>query len=233
MGAPAPQTPVYNAYRVHFRSPTSAARSEQFLKDNKVVAGIFNACDDFFFDATVCMIRVEDLAELKKKPNRNSLLICQGTGLPNADWGERVQWPDLWLVENREEEEKSISVFDWMRAGAGAAVVFGNNSVYWDSHNGSFGHSHGDFPLQDVKGSLDSFTAGLVFSLMEELLGETLFDKTVVHLDREGLEMRPLRLGRAVQSGLAAMSGEGLDSVRSKLGEWRGPVPQSWGGRTR
>jgi hypothetical protein len=39
--------------------------------------------------------------------------------------------------------------------------------------------------------------ARITAALIRELLGENLFDKTLLRADRECLEMRPLRLGRA------------------------------------
>ncbi len=95
---------------------------------------------------------------------------------------------DLWCVATGEDPAATRDA--WMAAGAGAVAVMGSGRSAWASRNAVFGRS---------SGSADVATdpARIVAALIRDLLSENLFDKTLVRADRECLEMRPLRLGRA------------------------------------
>lgn len=164
-----------------------------------------------------------------KKVDWDPLLIALGAGLsPEALSSSVIRKPDLWIVTTPvytpEQEHGTSGVEDiawsWSRAGAGAVCVLDAQGVAWRTGNAVFGRSRGardarnladDLPIApragrsgDASRALGTFAAGLAAGLMRDLLSENLFDKTLLRADRECLEMRPLRLGRAVLEGLAA-----------------------------
>lgn len=113
---------------------------------------------------------------------------------------------DVWCVATG---ENPASVRDaGMLAGACAVSVIGPNGVAWASRNAVFGRSSGALESRESDGEerLGTFAARIVASLLRDLLGENLFDKTLVRADRECLEMRPLRLGRACGAPFAPAS---------------------------
>jgi hypothetical protein len=164
-----------------------------------------------------------------KKVDWDPLLIALGMGLsPDTLPASVIRKPDLWIVtapENAPEQGQGPGVEDiawsWSRAGAGAVCVLGAQDIAWHTGNAAFGQSHGvrgsrdeamALPVapraSDAGGTartLGTFAAGVAAGLMRDLLSENLFDKTLLRADRECLEMRPLRMGRAAIEGLAAL----------------------------
>src|SRR5690606_1120732 len=103
---------------------------------------------------------------------------------------------DLWVAEAQGDAAEERDA--WMRAGAGAVAVAGADGIAWASRNAVFGRSSGEVAAgHDPARRLGNAAARIVSTLIHELLSENLFDKTLVRADRECLEMRPLRLGRA------------------------------------
>jgi hypothetical protein len=169
-------------------------------------------------------------------------------GLP----ADRLAWPDLWIVQ---APEAGPDAAEWIRRGAGAAAVFSPTKVTWASRNAAFGRSAGERGLgAPVPGAfaLACGAAGLVAGLFEDLLGDNLFDKSWVRVDRADLEARPLRLSRACATGAAAASASGEDAperllhkngdlagrVRARLQEARRTEypegePKPWGSKGR
>jgi len=196
-----------------------------------------------------------------------------------------VQFTGSVLESTTEQAVLEAIAETWIAQGAAAVAVFNpHGAACWISDSAVFGKSQGFYApfyaphsppslsatssadpssegstaIKSTKispNSLSFFCAGLVQALIEELLGENLFLKTSVSVDRECLEVRPLHLARAAESGLAAhrvftgvftevftenpgmtllhKKGEALGKVRRQLLAWRGPEPKAWGNRGR
>jgi hypothetical protein len=117
---------------------------------------------------------------------------------------DRLAWPDLWIVQ---ASEAAPDAAEWIRRGAGAAAVFSPSKVSWASRNAAFGRSAGERGLEASLEGTFAFAcgvAGVITGLFEDLLGDNLFDKSWVRVDRADLEARPLRLSRACATGAAA-----------------------------
>jgi hypothetical protein len=182
---------------------------------------------------------------------------------PSGDNPVPAKWmaaPDLWIVEAEGKVSLEALAEEWISRGAGAVVVFKpvNRSAFWISRNAAFGNSRGSLTPENSSPVPETelfptgiFIAGLVQALVEELLGENLFLKTTYSRERACLEVSPLHLARAAESGLAAHAvlgemftertamtlllkkGEYLGQVRARLRAWRGLEPKAWGARGR
>jgi|GEM_PF-3976068 len=163
-----------------------------------------------------------------KKVDWDPLLIALSPHVdPAGLTTTQIAKPDLWIISAHDAGiNKNCGGDDvlraWVRAGAGAVCVVTQDEVFWHTGNAVFGQSSGsrkiiasesytpggDVPRDQSAGSqqtdLGVFAAGVVTGLMRDLLSENLFDKTLLRADRECLEMRPLRLSRAVLEGVAA-----------------------------
>ena len=169
---------------------------------------------------------------------------------------KRFPIPDLWILEaedNLETDERMVKIREER---SGSVVVYSPEGwATWYSRNEAFGNSQGVFapwtisPRFGVDG-FDFFWAGVVFSCLEEILGDNHFNRTSVLLDRESLGMRPLHLEKAVDAGMAVltscaksdtvsgnsstvMGADLLEKIRRQLRAWNGSAPQTWGGRHR
>lgn len=166
-----------------------------------------------------------------KKVDWDPLLIALGSGVsPDTLPASVIRKPDLWIVTPTPPEQgqglTGVEDVAWSysRAGAGAVCVLAPAGLAWHTGSAVFGQSHGaralggDHEVEaglsrvlrtggvgEVARLLGIFAAGVATGLMRDLLSENLFDKTLLRADRECLEMRPLRLGRAVVEGLAAL----------------------------
>lgn len=168
-----------------------------------------------------------------KKVDWDPLLIALGTGVsPDTLPDFVLRKPDLWIVtptgSSPEQGQDLTGVEDvawsYSRAGAGAVCVLHPAGLAWHTGSAVFGRSRGTRALRGEDDAdaglsralragdagerarlLGTLAAGVATGLMRDLLSENLFDKTLLRADRECLEMRPLRLGRAVVEGLAAL----------------------------
>jgi hypothetical protein len=136
-----------------------------------------------------------------KKVGWDPLVIALRSGSVAGLPSSALSAADLWVVNTENAtDENPVSVREaWMNAGAGAVAVTAPGEIAWASRNAVFGNSSGTVTA-DSNGSeakAGAVAARIVASLLRDLLGENLFDKTLVRADRECLEMRPLRLGRA------------------------------------
>jgi hypothetical protein len=197
-----------------------------------------------------------------KKVDWDPLLVALSTTTPpDGLTTEQTQKPDLWIVSALELEQDGGGedvLRAWVRAGAGAACVLTRDEVLWHTANAVFGQSSGSRMIGNAETSapagsdiasaqeshankphinLGLFAAGLIAGLMRDLLSENLFDKTMLRAERECLEMRPLRLGRAVTEAIAALnvgsSGDLVWRGFSERTEARrvallGPEPKAW-----
>lgn len=153
--------------------------------------------------------------------------------------------PDLWCVATNAENDPATLAARWIVAGAKAVCVLGPNTIAWNSTGAVFGQSEGSHAFSarpDTESSrpLGTAAAGIVAGMIRELLGENLFDKTLIRADRECLEMRPLRLGRAVLNAAAALEalphvahplvkGSGFaEATENRFNELRGPESKAW-----
>lgn len=155
--------------------------------------------------------------------------------------------PDLWVVSAMEPVTGQAGqgadsggsrdvVRRWVDAGARAVCVVDRDEVSWHTGSAAFGRSAGararlsppspssaEIQREYSEGTLAPtalgvFAAGVVTGLMRDLLAENLFDKTLLRADRECLGMRPLRLGRAVIEGLAALEALAARDVSDTTG---------------
>ena len=211
----------------------------------------FNPDPKESLESTLTVIQCDGLKpEARPDASEDSLLVAM-TSNPNPEIQnpELISNVDLWLVYSHDSQQIESLISNWKKRGAGAIVVLHSDGVVWDSLNATFGQSqgfhirHSGTQAEQGNSGFEFFAAGVIHSLMEELLGENLFDKTSVELDWECLEMRPLHLGKAAESGLAASllsaeknadnllskKGEALGRLREQLQLWRGPEPQGWG----
>ncbi len=161
--------------------------------------------------------------------------------------------PDVWIVTsaNASSPESSETIASrWNAAGAKAVCVLTTGTIAWKSTGALFGQSEGilELPTETTPDSPQTrgvAAAGLVTGMLRDLLGENLFDKTLIRADRECLEMRPLRLGRAVLNAAAALEalptvatpttvnpfvkGNGFaEATEGRLVALRGPESKPW-----
>jgi hypothetical protein len=154
-----------------------------------------------------------------------------------------IALPDLWCVSTLGApflESPEDLAARWLEGGAKAVCVLTSGGVAWKSRGSVFGMSAGcrDHALDSTVDHAHGpgiFAAGVVSGMLRELLGENLFDKTLIRADRECLELRPLRLGRAIEHGLAAMifaplqkSGGLAEASEARLALLRGPESKPW-----
>ena len=167
-----------------------------------------------------------------KKVDWDPLLIALSNGALTQELPESVvRQPDLWIVSPSSEAQHHGATADvarrWVDAGAGAVCVVGRDEIAWHTVGAVFGNAVGarnrvaPQPPENPSSAHDTlgvFAAGVVAGLLRDLLSENLFDKTLVRADRECLGMRPLRLGRAVIEGLAALEAAEAIQVAAATG---------------
>ena len=145
---------------------------------------------------------------------------------------DQMHAPDLWLVAT--EENASVVMEAWIGLGAGAVAVISPDGMAWASRNASFGNALGFRPFTSSTGPVDltefsfgCFAGGVIAALIEELLGDNVFDKGIVRVERSELEARPLRVGKAaLQGGAAARAAveETPERLLHKSGDLTGRV---------
>ncbi|HAP00080.1 MAG TPA: hypothetical protein DCQ83_08565 [Fibrobacteres bacterium] len=263
MAYPASEIPTYSSFRVHGFGGGESLRhavrvSSALLESLRIpVHGPSGreAPTPYFWKATLALVSSEGTEELERVvpdlEDRDPLLMGLAASSSPVLKTLGTQTPDIWCVaaENRESLEEVAEA--WMEQGVGAVVVFHPSGICaWKSCNAAFGHSQGssqrDIFSGDPVAVFGNFAGGLIYALLEELMSDNLFNKPSVRIERECLEMRPLHLSRAVETGLAAAAvctgddenilnkrGTALGLLRDRLRLWRGPVAQSWGGRGR
>ena len=257
MAFPSSAIPATNSFCVEFLGSTDSIPFEQaanmvraLLTPAKV--GVrFNPDPKEYLESTLTVIQCDGLKpEVQPDASEDSLLVAMTSNPnPEAQNPELISNADLWLVYSDDSQNIESLILNWKKKGVGAIVSLHSNGVVWDSRNATFGQSQGfhirrsGAQAENWNSGFGFFAAGLVHSLMEELLGENLFDKTSVELDWECVEMRPLHLGQAAESGITASllslennaedllnkKGEALRRLRKQLQLWRGPEPQGWG----
>jgi hypothetical protein len=195
-----------------------------------------------------------------RKVEWEPLLVALADRESSADYhvglhGSLIGIPDLWCVSALgvpTPESPDDTAARWIDVGAKAICVLTPHGIVWKSRGAVFGVSEGTRDLAadpmadkiaDKARSLGIFSAGVVSGMIRELLGENLFDKTLIRADRECLEMRPLRLGRSVELGLAALqaaenSGNPVSTLTRNGGlaeesdrlctQMRGPESKPW-----
>jgi sugar/nucleoside kinase (ribokinase family) len=166
---------------------------------------------------------------------------------PGQPWsfgiGEAYSLMDL-LVANASEichlaglsgiEESVEALF---QQGLTAAIVInGTAPVYYRSLGGIFGQACGFVPANkilvdhaqdrqanpgDIVGAGDNFLAGLLTDLMLQILANDFYPKGEIHLERELLQIGPLRLHHAIEfgvvtGGLACLQYGGLQIEKSR-----------------
>lgn len=176
---------------------------------------------------------------------------------PGTLSAEQIRGPDLWIASGPDAAYVARS---WRAAGAGAVAALDAFRAVWFSANATFGNSEGSKELsggspaeaaaREGTPPLPLFAAGIVDGMLEELLGESLFAKTTVRVERECLEARPLHLSRACETGLAVVAalnsadeaarersfhkpGELTSHVRGHLTRLLTPEGTPWGTRGR
>lgn len=128
-------------------------------------------------------------------------------------------------------------------------VTRGAEPVYYRSIGGIFGECRGYAPVHsglaerigdrlgnpgDTSGAGDNFLAGLLADLIQQLLADDFYPKGEAHVERELLEISPLRLRRAVDfaiiaGGLACLQYGGVrleDKTGEKLAAIKALLPQ-------
>ncbi len=271
MGFPGPAIPERNAFRVHFTgSDASFPAAAKILLDRfKIPFRHFESAEDDlpdedFWETTLAVVQTENAGDIQNRAlgpwmqdhARPECLLVASTSHsdPSTEHKNWIQIPDLWVVQAAGKDSSEATAENWMEQGAGAVAVFhADGSAAWVSMNAAFAKSKGSKGQMafepDVGGEspgIGFFLAGATYALMEELLGENLFLKTCASLDRDCLEIRPLHLARAVESGMAAQcvftenggmtllhKDGALDGMRRQLLAWRGPEPKAWGNRGR
>ncbi len=114
----------------------------------------------------------------------------------------------------------SESIHSLLQAGLPAVIVAqASGSMEYRSQGGAFGQSNGIVSMHpellalsenslhsngDDKGVLDNFLAGLLTDLMLQILADDFYPKGEIHIERELLEICPLRLRHAIEFGVAA-----------------------------
>ena len=170
---------------------------------------------------------------------------------PGKPWGmgEGDPWPHIDLLVADGAEIRGLSgnagevpvekcVDALLARGLVAAVVTqGAGPVYYRSLGGIFGECRGHAPANpalaalaaapgntgDTSGAGDNFLGALVADLMHQILADDSYPKGEPHVERELLEMSPLRLRRAIDfacaaGGLACLQPGGV-RLESKPGE--------------
>ncbi len=166
---------------------------------------------------------------------------------PGRPWslGAGEAYPDIdLLVANAEEirrlaglsgVEECVSAL-FARGLTAAVVTRGPGEVYYRSRGGIFGRTEGYAPANpalvamagdrsrnsgDTSGAGDNFLAGLLSDLMLQILSDDFFPKGEIHIERELLQICPLRLRHAIEfgivaGGLACLQKGGLKIEKSK-----------------
>ena len=263
MSYPASEVSAHSSFRVHGfgngavlrRAIVTASRLLEPLKVPVQGPSGRESPSPYFWKATLTLISQEGISDLDRVfpdlEDRDPLLIGIASASRPVLHALGSQTPDLWCVPVEERDSVANVAGEWKSEGCGAVAAFHPSGICaWSSHNAAFGKSQG-FLQREVSGehaaACGNVIGGLAFALIEELLGDNLFNKTSVRVERECLEMRPLHLGSAVEAGLAAatlmaennvtgeryVKGEALGKMRRLLRAWRGPEPQAWGAKGR
>lgn len=124
-------------------------------------------------------------------------------GIPPAQFAA----PDLWIMAAGDEDVAAVRA-EWEKRAGGALAILSPVGIAWFSRNAAFGNAEGSRrfaePVSVTEFSFGCFAGGVVAGLIEELLGENAFDKSIVRVERGELEARPLRVGKAAAWGGAA-----------------------------
>ncbi len=257
MAFPASAIPAQNAFCVHCFGPENAGAfsvaadiATALLTPSKVPVHR-NLPKEDTRKSTLTLIDGNTLV-VEEKSSRSILVAMSSESNPsgqNSDW---IQTPDLWIVKTGEQKDPEALAEEWMKFGAGAVLIFHTSGkTAWLSRNSAFGHSlgasaplsHRELKMGNESIAFGYFVGGALHALMEELLEDNLFSKTMVGVDRECLEMCPLHLHDTAESGLATTDlvfennleetlhkkGDALGKLRQRLHEWRGPESQPWG----
>jgi sugar/nucleoside kinase (ribokinase family) len=151
---------------------------------------------------------------------------------PGGPWpmsdaeGEAYPYIDLLVADEAEirglsgmaDAEKAVDAL--LERGLTSAVITrGAEPVYYRSIGGIFGECKGYVQAHpelvarsrdrqgnpgDTTGAGDNFLAGLLADLMHQLLADDFYPKGEPHVERELLEVVPLRLRRAIEFGVVA-----------------------------
>ena len=262
MAYPASEVPTHGSFRVHGFGDGDILRqaihiAESLLEPLRIpVQGPSGreSPTPYFWKATLALISTDGTPEIERTfpdlEDRDPILLgIASSSKPSTD-AFGTQSADLWIVPVENRDFIANTIKEWDAQGAGAVVaIHPSGSCAWSSRNTAFGQSHGFLERElsgESNGLCGSFIGGISFALIEELLGDNLFNKTSVRVERECLEMRPLHLGRAVEAGLATAAvvsengetildkrGELLGKLRQRLRDWRGPEPEAWGAHGR
>ncbi|HKP96837.1 MAG TPA: carbohydrate kinase family protein [Fibrobacteria bacterium] len=173
---------------------------------------------------------------------------------PGKPWpmGEGDAFPFVDLLVADAEEIRGLSGMPGLEAGVDALIARGLTSVvatrgadpvYYRSIGGVFGECRGHAPVRqdlaalardrqgnpgDTAGAGDNFLGGLLADLILQLLADDFYPKGETHVDRELLEVSPLRLRRAIEFGTAAGGLAGLQTggvrIEKTTGEYLGRV---------
>lgn len=166
---------------------------------------------------------------------------------PGRPWtlGKGDAYPFIDLLVTDAEEIRRLAgleriedcVSALFEGGLSAAVVTqGPDAVYYRSLGGIFGRTEGHAPANpalvamardrsrnsgDTSGAGDNFLAGLLCDLMLQILSDDFFPKGEIHIERELLQICPLRLRHALEfgivaGGLACLQNGGLKIEKSK-----------------
>jgi hypothetical protein len=191
-----------------------------------------------------------------KKVEWDPLLVALCDAHAPADFpASMVGLPDLWCVHAPSKVAPEDLAARWMQAGAGAVCVMTLSGFAWQSNNAVFGQSSGcqeGAAVASGASALGIFSAGIMSGVLRDLLEENLFEKTLVRADRECLEVRPVRLGRACLQGIAALqaahdgapaaifkndlfkkNGGLAERTQQHLAQLRGPESKPWGSKGR
>jgi sugar/nucleoside kinase (ribokinase family) len=131
-----------------------------------------------------------------------------------------------------------------------AIITQGPDPVYYRSQGGIFGQTQGYVPVnadlselilranatsKDTVGAGDNFLGGVLADLMQQILSDDFYPKGEIHIEKELLQICPLRLRHAIEfgtvaGGLACLQTGGVKIEKSKgeqLGRVRKYFPDS------
>jgi hypothetical protein len=167
-----------------------------------------------------------------KKVEWEPLLValCDARGglpdLPSAQF----EAPDLWIAVSGGGDATGV-LEEWDARHAGAVAVVTPAGIAWNSRNATFGNARGARlfakPLTPTEFTFGCFAGGVIAGLIEELLLENAFDKSIVRVERGELEARPLHIAKAAALGGAvarASQEEEAERLLHKAGDLTGRV---------
>jgi hypothetical protein len=240
VGAPASQIPLRCAFRVAISGyPETAELTADLLRPYGIPVTEISRPEGASGDFPGATLLLTRDAGWSVAPDSKRGILVAAPGESPA--GEPALEPDLWIFSTGQSRETEGMGAGLLSRGGAGVLFSGEGWAAWESDNAVFGKSRGTFAPWTIvprEFRFPSFLAGLVFALIEELLGDDLFDKTSPRPERGCLEMRPLHLGAAVECGLAAIGASvvpapgrelPLGRLRAQLRAWRGPEPQGWG----